>query len=265
MNIIVCIKQVPGTTRVEIDEATGVLKRDGVESKLNPYDLYALETALRLRDRLGGSVTVVSMGPPQAEAVIKEAYAIGADAGILVSDRKFAGSDVLATSYTLAQAIRAAGPFDLILCGKQTTDGDTAQVGPALAEHLAIPHVTWVRAIPEADADKIVVEQDLADSFEAVELSYPCLITVEKGIYPPRLPSYKRKLATADRPVKVLTFRDLADANELNYGLNGSPTQVERIFPPEVNSEQVLWEGAPGLLSEKIFNLLLESKFISKG
>ncbi len=262
MKIIVCIKQVPGTTKVEIDESTGVLKRDGVESKINPYDLYALEAGLRIREKLGGSVTAVSMGPPQAEAIIREAYILGVDAGALISDRRFAGSDVLATSYTLSQGIRALGPFDLIICGKQTTDGDTAQVGPALAEFLQIPHVTWVRAISEVTPERLTVEQDLADSYELVELTYPCLITVEKGINQPRLPSYRRKLATAGRPIQMISCRDLPDQDELRYGLNGSPTQVERIFPPEVRSEQVLWEGEAAELTVKLWQLLREAKYL---
>lgn len=129
MNILVCIKQVPGTTKVEVDEKTGVLKRDGVESKMNTYDLYAIETALRIKEKLHGKVTVLTMGPPQASEIIKEAYMMGVDAGFLLTDRKFAGADVLATSYALSQGMKAIGNFDLIICGKQTTDGDTAQVG----------------------------------------------------------------------------------------------------------------------------------------
>jgi electron transfer flavoprotein beta subunit len=262
MNIIVCIKQVPGTSKVDIDEKTGVLKRDGVESKMNPYDLSALETALQLKEKLGGTVTVVSMGPPQAEAIIREAFMIGADAGYLFSDRKFAGSDVLATSYTLAQGIKVLGQFDLIICGKQTTDGDTAQVGPALAEQLGIVHVTWVKSIREVNEHKIVVEQDLADSCEVAELVYPCLITVEKGICQPRLPSYRRKLQTSKKVIPVLSLRDFLDQDERNYGLNGSPTQVERIFPPEVNLQQELWEGNSLELGERIFRKLKQGKFI---
>ena len=145
MNILVCIKQVPASSKVEVDPQTGVLKRAGVESKMNPYDLYALETALRLREEHGGSVTVLSMGPPQAQAVIREAFAMGADAGVLLSDRRFGGADVLATSYTLAQGVRRAGRFDLLICGKQTTDGDTAQVGPEIAESV----VHWFAAARE--------------------------------------------------------------------------------------------------------------------
>jgi len=262
MKILVCIKQVPGTTKVEVDEQTGVLKRDGVESKMNPYDLYALEVALRIKEKLGGSVTVLTMGPPQAEAIIKEAYMMGVDDGFLLSDRKFAGADVLATSYTLSQGIKVIGTFDLIICGKQTTDGDTAQVGPAIAEHLNIPHVTWVSNIREVNERNIVVEQDLADSLEVVELDYPCLITVEKDIVQPRLPSYKKKLETRYKPIQVLSLESLQDRNENNYGLNGSPTQVERIFPPEVKAEHILWEGQPEELAEKAFHLLKTEKFI---
>lgn len=158
MNILVCIKQVPGSNKVEVDPVTGVLKRDGVESKMNPYDLYALETALRLVETYGGTVKVISMGPPQAGQIIREAFAMGAEEGILLSDRKFAGADVLATSYTLSQGVREAGEFDLILCGKQTTDGDTAQVGPEMAEYLKIPSVSNVKRIVSVDDDAITVE-----------------------------------------------------------------------------------------------------------
>lgn len=262
MRIIVCIKQVPGTSKVEMDPETGVLKRSGVDSKMNPYDLYALETALRIKEQVGGSVKVVTMGPPQAQAVIKEAYMMGADEGYLVSDSKFAGSDVLATSFTLSQAIRKMGEFDLIICGKQTTDGDTAQVGPELAEFLGIPHVAWVKTINEVSNDKIIVEQDLAESYEVVEMVYPCLITVEKDIYQPRLPSYKVKLDTAERDVNIFTIQNFEEPDESRYGLEGSPTQVERIFLPEVNREQFLWEGRPEELVEKIVKALHEAKFV---
>jgi electron transfer flavoprotein beta subunit len=201
MEIIVCIKQVPGTMKVEVDEKTGVLKRDGIECKMNPYDLYAIETALRIKKTTGGNIKAVTMGPSQAGDIIKEAYMMGVDEGYIISDRRFAGSDVLATSYTLSQGIKLTGKYDLIICGKQTTDGDTAQVGPAIAEFLKIPHVTWVRKIESVDSESIVVEQDMADSFEVVELKYPCLITVEKGIFEPGLPSYKKLMETADREI----------------------------------------------------------------
>lgn len=262
MRIVVCIKQVPGTSKVEMDETTGVLKRQGVDSKMNPYDLYALETALRIKEQLGGSIVVVSMGPSQAQAVIKEAFMMGADEGCLISDRKFAGADVLATSFAISQGIRKLGNFDLIICGKQTTDGDTAQVGPELAEFLGIPHVTWVKAIPEITNEEIVVEQDLIDNYEVVAMKYPCLITVEKDIYQPRLPSYQLKLSTAERQVIMVGFKDMEEQDETKYGLEGSATQVERIFPPEVNRKQFIWEGQPKELVEQIFKTLQAAKFV---
>lgn len=262
MNILVCIKQVPGTNKVEVDEKTGVLKRDGIESKMNPYDLYAIETALRIREKVNGSITAVTMGPPQAAAIIREAYMMGVDEGYILSDRAFAGADVLATSYTITQGIKCIGKFDLIICGKQTTDGDTAQVGPAIAEHLDIPHVAWVSKINEVDNERIVVEQDLGESVEIIQLPYPCLITVEKDIVQPRLPSYKKKLETRDKPVKMLTFKDFSDHDESKYGLAGSPTRVEKVFPPESNSQRVLWEDNPNELVNKCYETLKQLKFI---
>ena len=188
MEIFVCVKQVPSTNKVQVDEKTGVLKRDGVDSKMNPYDLFALEMALRLKERHGGRVVVGTMGPPQAQAVIREAFMMGADAGFLFSDRRLGGADVLATSYTLAQAIRSVGDFDLILCGKQTTDGDTAQVGPAIAEHMNIPHAAWVSHIEAADGG-VQVRQQLQDVIATVWMGFPCLATVEQDTCTPRLPS----------------------------------------------------------------------------
>jgi len=264
MRITVCIKQVPGTSQVEIDPETGVLKRDGVESKMNPFDLYALETALRLKQQYGGEITVVSMGPPQAQAVIREAFMMGADRGFLLSDRKFGGADVLATSYTLSQGVRAAGDFDLIVCGKQTTDGDTAQVGAELAEFLGIPHIAGVCRIHEADPSTLTVVQDLPLHRLTAKIALPCLITVEKDIYEPRLPSYKLMRSTADREIKVLTLADLADKDASHYGLNGSPTQVKRIFPPEKSDRQEKWDGPTDALAERLFKYLDEHKFLQK-
>lgn len=262
MNIFVCIKQVPGTSKVEVDPVTGVLKRDGIDTKMNPYDLYALETALKIREDKGGEIKVISMGPPQAKEVIKEAYTMGADAGYLVSDRKFAGADVLATSYTLSQGIRKMGDFDVIFCGKQTTDGDTAQVGPEMAEYLNIPHVANVRRIVEVKDDSIVVEMDMPNTVEIADVKFPCLLTVEKDIFQPRLPSYRKKMETKDRKIDVISLQDFEDKNEKKYGLNGSPTQVERIFPPKVNNDREMWEGNGEELGDKIASRLKELKFI---
>lgn len=262
MNIAVCIKQVPGTNKVEVCEKTGVLKRDGVDSKMNPYDLYALETALRMKEDVNGTVNVISMGPPQAAEIIKEAFMMGADDGILLSDRKFAGADVLATSYTLSQGISYLGDIDLILCGKQTTDGDTAQVGPEMAEYLGIPHVANVKKIVEIREKSIVVEIDMQEFVQVAEISFPCLITVEKDIFPPRLPSFKRKLAIKDKEVRILSLKDFDDQNEMRYGLNGSPTKVERIFPPAANNNRETWNGTGEELVEKLGHKLKELKFI---
>lgn len=262
MEILVCIKQVPGTSKVEVDPVTGVLKRDGVDSKMNPYDLFALETALKIKEEQGGVIKVISMGPPQAKDVIREAYMMGADEGTLVSDRKFAGADVLATAYTLSQGVRKMGDFDLILCGKQTTDGDTAQVGPEMAEYLGVPHIANVLGIIEIKEKSMVLEMDMEHAVEIVEIQLPCLLTVDKDIYQPRLPSYKRKLATKDREIKIVSFNDFEDKDEKKYGLNGSPTQVERIFPPSVNNDREKWAGNGKELSLKIATKLKELKFI---
>jgi electron transfer flavoprotein beta subunit len=262
MNILVCIKQVPGTNKVEVDPVTGVLKRDGVDSKMNPYDLYALETALRLKETHGGTVKVMSMGPPQAKQIIMEAYAMGADAGTLLSDRKFGGADVLATSYTLSQGVLQTGEFDLILCGKQTTDGDTAQVGPEMAEYLGIPSVSNVKKIIEITKESITVEMDMANTVEIAKVQFPCLLTVEKDICQPRLPSYVKKMETKNREIRIIAFDDLSNQDEKKYGLNGSPTQVQRIFPPEANNHRELWKDNAGNLTDKLFSKIKELKFV---
>lgn len=261
MNILVCIKQVPDSNKVEVDPVTGVLKRNGVESKMNPYDLYALETALRMKEELGGTITAITMGPGQSEKVIKEAFAMGVDEGVLISDRKFGGADVLATSYTLAQGMKKIGNFDLILCGKQTTDGDTAQVGPEVSEWLDIPCVSNVSKLVEIKEDTLTVEMDMTDDIEVVKIELPCLLTVDKDIFMPRLPSYIKKIETKDKVVKVLTLKDLEDQDELHYGLNGSPTQVERIFPPASNNHREVWNGNGSELSDKLMDKLKELKF----
>ncbi|WP_251860012.1 electron transfer flavoprotein subunit beta/FixA family protein [Clostridium sp. Marseille-Q2269] len=262
MDILVCIKQVPGTSKVEVDPVTGVLKRDGVDSKMNPYDLYALETALRLKEQFGGVVKVITMGPPQAQEVIKEAYMMGADEGVLLSDRKFAGADVLATAYTISQGVKKMGNFDLIFCGKQTTDGDTAQVGPEMAEYLDIAHIANVIKIEEVKENSIVVEMDMPNTVEVAEIKFPCLLTVEKDIFEPRLPSYRRKLETNDREIKMLSLKDFEDKDENMYGLNGSPTQVERIFPPAVNTDKEIWTGLGEELGDRLAEKLKEMKFV---
>jgi electron transfer flavoprotein beta subunit len=262
VKILVCIKQVPGTNRVEIDEETGSLKRTGVESKMNPFDLFAIETAIRIRDKTGGSVSVLTMGPPQAHAVIREAFMMGADDGCIMSDPAFAGADVLATSYTLSQGIKVMGGFDLVICGKQTTDGDTAQVGPSIAEYLDIPHVAWVSRINEVDYRSVSVDYEINDSIHTVKMDLPCLITVEKDIMQPRLPSYRKKLATRDREIRILGLNDLFDNDPDKYGASGSATRVERIFAPEANLDRVILEGTGKELTDKLYDILRCQKFL---
>ncbi|MEG0963685.1 MAG: electron transfer flavoprotein subunit beta/FixA family protein [Lachnospiraceae bacterium] len=262
MNILVCIKQVPSSSKVEVDPVTGVLKRDGAESKMNPYDLYALETALRLKEKHGGKVAVISMGPPQAAVVIKEAFAMGAEEGTLLSDRNFGGADVLATSYTLAQGIKKMGIFDLILCGKQTTDGDTAQVGSEISEWLNIPSVSNVKNIREVKEDAITIEMDLPNELEIAKVQFPCLLSVDKDIFQPRLPSYVKKMNAKEREITIYSLTDMEDTDSTHYGLNGSPTQVRKIFPPEVNDHRETWAGTGEELSQKLFGKITELKFI---
>lgn len=261
MNILVCIKQVPDSNKVEVDPVTGVLKRNGVESKMNPYDLYAIETALRIKEKQGGSITALTMGPNQAAGIIREAFAMGVDYGVLISDRKFGGADVLATSYTISQGILKSGEYDLILCGKQTTDGDTAQVGPEVAEWMGIPSLSNVSKIVELKEDSIIVEMDMTHEIEIAEIKYPCLLAVDKDIFIPRLPSYVKKQDTKDREITVITLADLDDKEEKHYGLNGSPTQVQRIFPPEVNDHREVWNGDGSELTGRLLHKLKELKF----
>ena len=262
MKIIVCMKQVPAGTKVDIDPETGAMKRMSGDTRTNPYDLFALETAISLREKLGGTVTVLTMGPPQAETMMRDAYACGADDAVILSDRKFAGADVLATSYALAQGIQVIGGADLIICGRQTTDGDTAQVGPSIAEHLAIPHAAWVAEVTDVTESAITVRQDLVSVSQVSELPYPCLITIDKDTCVPRLPSYRLKKATADRPVRILSFADMPDQDLSRYGLVGSPTSVEQMFAPKEAEKQVYIEGTSIEKASRLFAVLNENKII---
>lgn len=262
MKIIVCMKQVPAGTNVEIDPETGAMKRMSGETRTNPYDLFALETALLLKEKMGGTVTVLTMGPAQAEEMMRDAYTMGADEAVILSDRKFAGADVLATSYALKQGIEVIRGADLILCGRQTTDGDTAQVGPAIAEHMGIPHAAWVSEIVNVREDAICVKQDLASVTQVSELPFPCLITVDKDICVPRLPSYRLMRETEERPVRILSFKDMPDQDLSRYGLIGSPTAVERMFAPPETQKQVYLEGNADEKTEQLFSVLTEEKII---
>lgn len=258
MKILVAIKQVPDTTDIKIDPITNTLIRTDVESIVNPFDLYAIEEALRLVEKYGGSVTAFTMGPPQAEAVLREVVSMGVDEVYLVSDRKFAGADTWATSLTLAQSAKKIGNFDLILFGQQAIDGDTAQVGPGVAAHLKIPQTTFVRKIEEIENNTAIVQRLMEDGHDRISLPLPAIITVVKEINEPRLPSLRGKRKARKVEIKNLSAADL-DLEEENIGLNGSPTQVIKIFSPEITSNGEIHtvdaEEAVQLLFEKINQL----------
>lgn len=245
MDIIVCLKQVPDTNEVRIDPKTGTLIREGVPSIINPEDKTALEAALRLKDENGGKVTVISMGPKQAEVALAEALAMGADETILISDRAFAGSDTLATSYTLAKAIEKVGRYDLIFCGRQAIDGDTAQVGPEIAEQLGIPQITYVQDV-KLEGDKLQVKRELEDGYSSLETTLPALLTVVTSLNVPRYPSIKGVVdAFRKKEIKVWNVTDLpVDKDRL--GLNGSPTQVVKTFSPVRQRAGEILQGNAG-------------------
>ncbi len=231
MKIFVCIKQVPDTTNVRINPETNTLVREGVQSIVNPFDVYAVEEAVRLKEKHGGTVTVITMGPPQAAEALRETISLGADNAWLVSDRAFAGADTLATAYALACAIRHLGGADVILMGRQAIDGDTGQVGPGVAENLDVSHITDIRKIEEIADGRIVVERLLEEGYARIAAKLPVVLTVVKEINTPRLPSLKGKLAAKKAEIPVLKAADIgADTERL--GLNGSPTQVMKIFTP---------------------------------
>ena len=264
MKVIVCIKQVPDTTNVRINPETNTLVREGVASIINPFDCYALEEGIRIKEKHGGTVTVLTMGPPQAAEALREAISLGADEAVLVSDRAFAGADTLATAYTLAAAIRKlgaiavgavpAGPVDIILMGRQAIDGDTGQVGPGVAENLGIPHITDIRKIEQIADGRIVVERLLEEGYARLATSLPVVLTVVKEINEPRLPSLKGKLAARKKEIPVLKAAELgADAER--FGLVGSPTQVMKIFTPPKPSGGKKFAGEP---AETVGALLAE-------
>ena len=234
MEIVVCVKQVPDTTEVKIDPVKNTLIREGVPSIVNPFDKIAVEVAIQLKEKHGGRVRVISMGPPMAQDALKECLAMGADEAILVSDRAFAGADTLATSYTLAETIRKMGPVDIILCGKQAIDGDTAQVGPGIAENLGMPQITYAAKI-EVNGDTVKVDREHEAVYEVYEVKMPVMITVVKSIAEPRFPTVKGTMRANRAQIPVWSAADIS-ADEKRIGLNGSPTQVRRIFTPKQRS-----------------------------
>lgn len=243
MKILVCVKQVPDTTEVRIDRETNTLQRQDVPSILNPFDRHALEEALRVKERCGGTVSVLTMGPLQAQEVLKECLALGADEAVLVSDKAFAGADTLATSRTMAAAIAKLQPAELIFCGKQAIDGDTAQVGPELAEHLNMAQITCVSKLEVFPAERrLIAEREVEDGHEVLELSFPAVLTVSKSLNEPRYPSIKGRLRANKTSIPILTLADLGLQAE-ETGLQGSPTRVVRIFAPETRKGGEVIQG----------------------
>ncbi len=264
MKVVVCVKQVPDTeATVKINPETKTLMREGVESITNPFDEFAIEEGLLTVEKYGGEVHVISMGPPQAQEVLKNAYAVGAENVYLISDRAFAGADTWATAYTLAASIKKIGDFDLVICGKQATDGDTGQVGPGIATQLNIPQLTYVDKVLEIDPDnkKIKVERLLEDGKEIVEASLPALITVVKDINEPRLPSLFGIKKAAKIEIPTWTAEDLPVEKE-KLGLEGSPTEVINVFTPEVRGGGEILEGELPEVVSTLVDKLMDMKVI---
>jgi electron transfer flavoprotein beta subunit len=241
MNVVVCIKQVPDTTEVRIDPVTNTLVREGVPSIINPFDENAIEEGIRLVEKHGGKVAVITMGPPQAEEALRRALSMGADEAVLISSRAFAGGDTWATSYVLSRAIRKLGDFDLVLCGKQAFDGDTAQVGPGVAEQLGIPQATYAIEV-EIDGKNLRARRVLEDRYEVLEMRLPALVTVVKQINEPRHPRLKNVMAAKKKMIPVWGPEDI-EAGPSLCGLDGSPTNVVRTFLPERHHEGEMLQG----------------------
>ena len=255
MNIVVCIKQVPDTTDVKINPETNTLIRDGVASIINPFDMYAIEEALRIKEKVGGTVTAITMGPPQAESALREAMSLGVDHVILLSDRKFAGSDTWATSYTLAAGIKKIGSYDVILCGKQASDGDTAQVGPGIAVQLDLPQSMFVKKVRDIKEKSMTVERMTEEGSDVIETQLPCVLSVVKEINTPRLPSLKGKMRAKKAEITKWTADDLIVDEQL-LGLNGSPTMVNKIFTPPKRAAGQIFEGEPRDTVKQLYEAL---------
>lgn len=261
MRFVVCIKQVPESTEVKIDPDTRTLMREGIPSIINPFDTYAIEEALKFKEALGGEVTVISMGPPQAEEALKEALATGADEAILVSDPAFRGADTLATSRTLAAAINRLDDYTLILCGKQAIDGDTAQVGPEIAELLDIPQITYVRRVCELNEESVTAERMVEGGYEVIRASLPALITVVKDINQPRLPTMRGIMRAKRMQVTTWGSQDL-DLPPDSVGLDGSPTEVIKVFTPQLSASGEMIPGEPGEQAAAVATILRDAGLV---
>ncbi len=261
MNIIVCIKQVPDSTRVKVDPKTSTLVRTGVPSILNPYDHFALSQALKIKAKTGATVTVLSMGPQQANSVIRLALALGADKGILLSDRAFAGSDTWATSYALATAIRKIGNYDLIMCGQMAIDGDTAQTGPGIAFHLGVPQVTFCDSIDVAGG-KVILRKIIDGGHQIMEADLPALVTMTMPVdYVAAYPSFLGAFHAQKKPSETWTAAHIG-ADPKKLGLDGSPTRVDRIFPPPARAKGEIYSGGAVEMANKVLEILKKETII---
>ena len=259
--IVVCIKQVPDTMEVKIDPETNRIVREGVPGIINPYDFYAMETGLRLKEKYGGQAVVCSMGPPQAESALREALSLGFDQAFLLSDREFAGSDTLATSYTLAVLIGKLLPVDIVVCGREAMDGSTGQVGPEISENLGWPFFSYVSEIKEIYDGKIKVRRMMEDHYEELEGPLPAVITVIKEIAEPRLPSLKGMLKAKKAEITILNREGLGgEANR--FGASGSPTRVMAVWTPEVHKKGMMLEGEPAEIAQRLYEELKKQNIL---
>ncbi len=261
MKFVVCVKQVPDTENVETDPETGTLKRGGVAAVINPFDMFAIEESVRMKKRFGGEVTAVSMGPPPASYALKDCVAMGVDSGLLLSDRAFAGADTVATAYAIAQGIKKMGEYDVVLCGVKTVDGDTAQVGPMVAEELGIPHVCYVSKIVDIKDGKMLVERGLDDRKQTLSVKLPALITVTKEINEPHYPTLEEKLSSKEKEIEMKNAEQV-DAKPERLGLNGSPTQVVKVFPPEKKKKGEIFEDTPATSAGKVIDWLYKKDIL---
>jgi electron transfer flavoprotein beta subunit len=261
MKIVVCVKQVPDTTEVKIDEKTGTLIREGVPSIINPFDQFAVELGIKLKEEHGGELTVISMGPPQAKAVLTKSLALGADKAVLLSDRAFAGADTLATAYTLSLAIEKLGEFDLVLCGLQAIDGDTAQVGPEMAQRLKIPQVTYAENVVFEDK-KFIVDKLTESGMEKLEVKPPVLVAVMTPTdFVPGNPPFSKIMKAKKKPMETWTAEELGGDQE-RLGLNGSPTWVKRVYSPPRKEKGEIFTDPPEEVAKKIVEILAKEGFL---
>lgn len=274
MNILVCLKQVPSSTNIIFDDVTGRIKRNSNEVMLNPIDLYSIETALKIKEKLGGNIVAITMGPLSAKEVILEAISLGVDNGYVISDKKFISSDLLSTSHTLEQGINSLGKFDLIICGRESLDGSTGCLSGELGERLNIPVLHNVSEIHNISKNNIEVTSIIDDSLNRLKVKLPALLSVSENIYEPRFPNYLDLIKSEEMDIKILGIDDFEDKNEENYGAKGSYSSINRMFKKEhinnlnnsnystTEKDNEIWSGNFEELSKKLENKLKELKFL---